>query len=240
MTDLVVTPIAGLPEIAPGDDIGALVRGAIGLEPGDVVVVAQKVVSKAEGRLLDLATVEPRAEAVAIAGEGEDPRYVEVVLRESVRIVRRRGSLLICETRHGLVCASAGVDRSNAPQRDLVVLLPLDPDASAERIRAALPDGVAVLVSDSFGRPFRQGIGGVAIGCAGIEPLDDRLGQPDDAGRPFAGTIVHVADELAAIADHVMGPAGGVPAVRIRGARTVAGGSGAAATAMPSDRDLFR
>jgi coenzyme F420-0:L-glutamate ligase/coenzyme F420-1:gamma-L-glutamate ligase len=240
MTDLVVTPIAGLPEIAAGDDIGALVRGAIDLQPGDVVVVAQKVVSKAEGRLLDLATVEPRAEAVAIASEGEDPRYVEVVLRESVRIVRRRGSLLICETRHGLVCASAGVDRSNAPQRDLVVLLPLDPDASAERIRAALPDGVAVLVSDSFGRPFRQGISGVAIGCAGIEPLDDRLGQPDDAGRPFAGTIVHVADELAAIADHVMGPAGGVPAVRIRGARAVVGGSGAAATAMPSDRDLFR
>ena len=121
-----------------------------------------------------------------------------------------------------------------------MVLLPLDPDASAERIRAALPAGVAVLVSDSFGRPFRQGIGGVAIGCAGIEPLDDRIGTPDDAGRRFAGTVVHVADELAAIADHVMGPAGGVPAVRIRGARAVAGATGAAATTMPADRDLFR
>ena len=121
-----------------------------------------------------------------------------------------------------------------------MVLLPLDPDASAERLRAALPEGVAVLVSDSFGRPFRQGITGVAIGCAGLEPLDDRIGRPDDAGRPFAGTVVHVADELAAIADHVMGPAGGVPAVRIRGARAVAGGSGAAATTMPADRDLFR
>ena len=163
-----------------------------------------------------------------------------MVLRESVRIVRRRGSLLICETRHGLVCASAGVDRSNAPGADLVVLLPLDPDASAERIRAALPAGVAVLVSDSFGRPFRQGISGIAIGCAGIEPLDDRVGRPDDAGRPFAGTVVHVADELAAVADHVMGPAGGVPAVRIRGARVTAGGDGAAATAMPAERDLFR
>jgi coenzyme F420-0:L-glutamate ligase/coenzyme F420-1:gamma-L-glutamate ligase len=240
MSDLVVTPIEGLPAIAPGDDLGALVAGAIDLARGDVVVVAQKVVSKAEGRVLDLATVEPRAEAIAIAGTAEDPRFVEAVLRESVRVVRQRGSLLICETRHGLVCASAGVDRSNAPHADLVVLLPVDPDASAERIRAALPAGVAVLVSDSFGRPFRQGISGVAIGCAGIEPLDDRVGSPDDAGRLFAGTVVHVADELAAIADHVMGPAGGVPAVRIRGARVTAGGAGTAATTMPADRDLFR
>ncbi|MDX6376137.1 MAG: coenzyme F420-0:L-glutamate ligase / coenzyme F420:gamma-L-glutamate ligase [Gaiellaceae bacterium] len=240
MTELVVTPVGGLPPIGAGDDLGALIGGAIELVAGDVVVVAQKVVSKAEGRVLDLATVQPRAEAVEIAGAQEDPRFVEVVLRESVRVVRRRGSLLICETRHGLVCASAGVDRSNAPGADLVVLLPLDPDASAERLRAALPDGVAVLVSDSLGRPFRLGITGVAIGSAGIEPLDDRIGRPDDAGRPFAGTIVHVADELAAIADHVMGPAGGVPAVRIRGARVTGGGKGAAATAMPADRDLFR
>ncbi len=240
MTDLVVTPVVGLPEIAAGDDLGALIAAAVDLVAGDVVVVAQKVVSKADGRVVDLATVQPRAEAVAIAGSAEDPRFVEVVLRESVRVVRRRGSLLICETRHGLVCASAGVDRSNAAQPDLVLLLPADPDASAERIRAALPDGVAVLVSDSFGRPFRQGITGVAIGCAGIEPLDDRVGRPDDAGRPFAGTILHVADQLAAVADHVMGPAGGVPAVRIRGARVTAGGGGAAATAMPAERDLFR
>lgn len=240
MTDLVVTPIAGLPPIGPGDDLGALIRGAIELVPGDVVVVAQKAVSKAEGRVLDLATVQPRDQAVEIAGATEDPRFVEVVLRESVRIVRRRGSLLICETRHGLVCASAGVDRSNAPGADLVVLLPLDPDASAERIRGTLPAGVAVLVTDSLGRPFRQGITGVAIGSAGIEPLDDRIGEPDDAGRPFAGTVVHVADELAAIADHVMGPAGGVPAVRIRGARVTGGETGAAETAMPGARDLFR
>ncbi len=240
MTDLVVTPIAGLPEIVAGDDLGALIGGAIDLAAGDVVVIAQKVVSKSEGRVLDLATVDAGPEAVAIAGGAEDPRFVEVVLRETVRIVRQRGSLLICETRHGLVCASAGVDRSNAPDADRVVLLPLDPDGSAERIRAALPAGVAVLVSDSFGRPFRQGITGVAIGCAGIAPLDDRVGTPDDAGRAFAGTMVHVADELAAIADHVMGPAGGVPAVRIRGARTVAGDTAAASTAMPADRDLFR
>ena len=240
MTDLLVTPVEGLPQIVAGDDLGALIAAAVDLVAGDVVVVAQKAVSKAEGRVLDLATVEPRAEAVEIAGADEDPRFVEVVLRESVRVVRRRGSLLICETRHGLVCASAGVDRSNAAQPDLVVLLPLDPDASAARLRAALPAGVAVLVSDSFGRPFRQGITGVAIGCAGLDPLDDRIGRPDDAGRPFAGTVVHVADELAAIADHVMGPAGGVPAVRIRGARVTAGQTGAAATVMPVQRDLFR
>src|SRR5262249_10655773 len=156
--------------------------------------------------------IEPRAEAVEIAGADEDPRFIEVVLREAVRVVRRRGSLLICETRHGLVCASAGVDRSNAPGADQVVLLPLDPDAAGTRIRASVPAGVAVIVSDSFGRPFRQGIAGVAIGVAGIAPVDDRMGAPDDRGRRFQGTVVHVADELAAIADHVMGPAGGVPA----------------------------
>jgi coenzyme F420-0:L-glutamate ligase / coenzyme F420-1:gamma-L-glutamate ligase len=240
MSDLVVTPVAGLPEIAAGDDLGALLASAVELAAGDVVVVAQKVVSKAEGRVLDLADVRPRPEAVEIAAADEDPRFVEVVLREAVRIVRRRGSLLVCETRHGLVCASAGVDRSNAPGDDRVVLLPLDPDASADRIRAALPAGVGVIVSDSFGRPFRQGIAGVAIGVAGFLPVDDRLGTPDDRGRRFAGTVVHVADELAAIADHVMGPAGGVPAVRIRGARVAPGEGGAAATVMPPERDLFR
>ena len=154
--------------------------------------------------------------------------------------MRRRGSLLICETRHGLVCASAGVDRSNAPAADLVVLLPLDPDASAERIRAALPAGVAVLVSDSFGRPFRQGIGGVAIGCAGLEPLDDRIGT---ARRRRAAVRRHGrARGRRAGGDRRPrdGPAGGVPAVRIRGARAVAGATGAAATTMPADRDLFR
>jgi coenzyme F420-0:L-glutamate ligase/coenzyme F420-1:gamma-L-glutamate ligase len=240
MTELRVTPVSGLPELRAGDDLGALLAAAVELEAGDVVVVAQKAVSKCEGRVLELADVAPRPEAMEIAGADEDPRFIEVVLREAVRIVRRRGSLLICETRHGLVCASAGVDRSNAPGADQVVLLPLDPDASAARIRAALPDGVAVIVTDSFGRPFRQGITGIAIGVAGMVPVDDRLGSPDDRGRPFAGTVVHVADELAAIADHVMGPAGGVPAVRIRGARIAAGEGGAAGTVMPAERDLFR
>ena len=178
MTDLVVTPVEGLPQIGAGDDLGALIAAAVELRAGDVVVVAQKAVSKAEGRVLDLATVAPRAEAVEIAGAGEDPRFVEVVLREAVRVVRRRGSLLICETRHGLVCASAGVDRSNARAARPRGAAAARPRRSAERLRAALPEGVAVLVSDSFGRPFRQGITGVAIGCAGIEPLDDRIGRP--------------------------------------------------------------
>jgi coenzyme F420-0:L-glutamate ligase / coenzyme F420-1:gamma-L-glutamate ligase len=240
MSDLRVTPVAGLPAIGAGDDLGALLAAAVELAAGDGVVVAQKVVSKAEGRVLDLAGVEARPEAIAIAGADEDPRFVEVVLREAVRIVRRRGTLLVCETRHGLVCASAGVDRSNAPGDDRVVVLPLDPDASAARIRAALPAGVGVIVSDSFGRPFRQGIAGVAIGVAGFLPVDDRLGTPDDRGRPFEGTVVHVADELAAIADHVMGPAGGVPAVRIRGARVTLGEGRIRDTIMPAERNLFR
>ncbi len=239
MTPLAVTPLTGVPQIAAGDDLGALLAAAIELLPADVVVVAQKVVSKAEGRVVDLAGVEPSDEAIAIAGADEDPRYIEVVLRETVRVVRRRGSLLICQTRHGFVCASAGVDRSNASRPDQAILLPVDPDASARGIRDALPVGVAVIVSDSFGRPFRQAICGVAIGCAGIAAVDDRIGAPDDAGRPFAGTTVHVADELAAIADHVMGPAGGIPAVRIRGARFRPDEGGVAATVMPSGRDLF-
>lgn len=238
MTDLVVTPVTGLPEIEPGADLAALLAAAVELRAGDVLVVAQKAISKAEGRIVDMATVEPRPEAVEIAGADEDPRFIELVLRESVRVVRRRGALLVCETRHGFVCAAAGVDRSNAPGAETAVLLPVDPDASAARLHAEL--GVAVIISDSFGRPFRQGITGVAIGCAGVAPVDDRIGTPDDRGRPFAGTAVHAADELAAIADHVMGPAGGVPAVRIRGARVVAGEGGAAATVMPADRDLFR
>ena len=247
MTDLVVTPIAGLPEIAAGDDIGALVRGAIDLQPGDVVVVAQKVVSKAEGRLLDLATVEPRAEAVAIASEGEDPRYVEVVLRESVRIVRRRGSLLICETRHGLVCASAGVDRSNAPQRDLVVLLPLDPDASARALRARLGElrGVrpAVIVSDSFGRAWRIGQTDVAIGAAGLRPLDDWIGRFDASGRELRATAIAVADSVAAAADLARQKDSREPAVLVRGLLSVVvedDGPGAAALRRERDMDLFR
>ncbi len=235
---ITILPVTGLPEVCVGDDVAALVGGAVELFPGDVLVVAQKVVSKAEGRCVVLADVVASAEALAIAGGTEDPRYVEVVLRESRRIVRRRGALLICETHHGFVCASAGVDRSNAGGGDLAILLPRDPDASARGIRTALGD-VAVIISDSFGRPFRQGIAGVAIGCAGLEPVVSHIGTPDDGGRAFAGTTVHVADELAAAADLVIGPMGRVPAAVIRGYRYRAGDGEARRTVMPIERDLF-
>ncbi len=234
-----ILPVTGLPALAPGDDLVALIRAAAELRDGDVVVVAQKAVSKVEGREVSLAGIEPRPEAVSIAGGEVDPRVVELVLRESRRVVRRRGSLVIAETRHGFVCAAAGVDRSNASAAETAILLPEDPDASARRLRAGLGEGVAVVISDSFGRPFRQGITGVAVGSAGLAPLVSHVGAPDDRGRPFEATIVHVADELAAAADLVIGPAGGVPAAIVRGYRWLAGSAGAAETVMPADRDLF-
>jgi coenzyme F420-0:L-glutamate ligase/coenzyme F420-1:gamma-L-glutamate ligase len=236
---IAIIPVDGLPEVEAGDDLAALLAAAVAFVPGDVLVVAQKVVSKAEGRIVALADVVPSDEAVAIAGDEEDPRYIELVLRESRRIVRRRGALLICETHHGYVCASAGVDRSNAGAGDRAILLPLDPDASARALRSALGGDVAVIVSDSFGRPFRQGIAGVAIGCAGLDPVVSHIGTPDDGGRAFAGTTVHVADELAAAADLVIGPMGRVPAAVIRGYRYRGGDGAAASTVMPPARDLF-
>jgi coenzyme F420-0:L-glutamate ligase/coenzyme F420-1:gamma-L-glutamate ligase len=234
-----IHPVRGLPALRPGDDLAAILRAAAGLRDGDVLVVAQKAVSKVEGREVSLAGVEPRPEAVEIAGADADPRVVEIVLREARRIVRRRGSLVIAETRHGFICAAAGVDRSNASGADRAILLPEDPDASAARLRAALGSDVAVVISDSFGRPFRQGITGVAVGCAGLEPLISHIGLPDDRGRPFEATVVHVADELAAAADLVIGPSGGVPAAVIRGYRWQPGAVGAADTVMPPERDLF-
>ena len=239
MTPITVHALGGLPELVGGTDLAALLAGAFGFRDGDVLVVAQKVVSKAEGRVVVLADVVPGPVAVEIAGEGEDPRFVELVLRESRRIVRRRGAFLVCETHHGFVCASAGVDRSNTGADGLAVLLPVDPDASARSLRAAIAADVAVVVSDSFGRPFRQGISGVAIGCAGLEPVETWIGRADDDGRTFAGTAVHVADELAAAADLVMGPAGRVPAAVVRGFEWQRGVRGAAELVMPPARDLF-
>jgi coenzyme F420-0:L-glutamate ligase / coenzyme F420-1:gamma-L-glutamate ligase len=235
-----IHPVRGIPPLGPGDDLARLLRGAANLRDGDVLVVAQKAVSKVEGREVDLTGVEPRPEAIEIAGVDGDARVVELVLRESRRIVRRRGSFLIAETRHGFVCASAGVDRSNTSGADRAILLPEDPDASAARLRGGLGADVAVVISDSFGRPFRQGITGVAVGCAGLGPLVSHVGTPDDRGRPFEATVVHVADELAAAADLLIGPAGGVPAAVIRGYAWRPGSTGAAATVMPAERDLFR
>jgi coenzyme F420-0:L-glutamate ligase/coenzyme F420-1:gamma-L-glutamate ligase len=242
MPELRVIPVHGLPEIREGDDLGELIAGAACLRPGDVVVVAQKAVSKAEGRVVRLAEVQPSERARALAGD-DDPRRVEVVLGEATRIVRARPPLLIAETRHGLVCASAGVDSSNAPEEDAVVLLPEDPDRSAaairERLLALTGAHVGVIVSDSFGRPWRNGIVDVAIGVAGLRPLLDLRGEPDRSGRLLRHTVVAVADEIAAAADLVRGKADGVPVAIVRGLDP-AGSGCARELVMPADRDLFR
>jgi coenzyme F420-0:L-glutamate ligase/coenzyme F420-1:gamma-L-glutamate ligase len=237
-----VLPVEGLPELEPGADLAALLAAAVAFEDGDVLVVAQKAVSKAEGRIVRLDDVEPSARAQELAGDG-DPRHVQVILDETVRVVRSRPPLVIAETRHGFVCASAGVDASNAPEVDTLVLLPLDPDASARRLRDRLREltgrTVAVIVSDSFGRPFRQGTTDVAIGVAGLVALQDLRGTRDASGRELRTTQVAVADEIAAAAELVRGKARGVPAAIVRGL-DVAGDGSARDLVMPADRDLFR
>src|SRR6476661_4266722 len=189
-----------MPDVAEGDDLGALIGERTALEAGDVVVVSQKAVSKTEGRVVRLADVEASERAHELAGH-HDPRQLEVILRESTRIVRTRPPLVIAETRHGFVCASAGVDASNAPEAETVVLLPEDPDASAARLRDRLRQltgaDVAVIVSDSFGRAWRQGTTDVAIGCAGLRPLLDLSGERDASGYELHATTIALADELA-------------------------------------------
>jgi coenzyme F420-0:L-glutamate ligase/coenzyme F420-1:gamma-L-glutamate ligase len=237
-----VTPVEGLPEIEPGNDLARLITDAANLVDGDVVVVSQKVVSKAEGRVVRLDDVEPSDRARALAG-GEDPRRIEVILRESARIVRLRPPLVIAQTAHGYVCASAGVDASNAPEPDTVVLLPLDPDASAARLRERFAEltgrNVAVIVSDSFGRAWRQGTTDVAIGCAGLRPLLDLEGERDRAGYELHATVIAVADQIAGAAQLVMGKLDGIPVAIVRGL-DVAGEGSARDLVMPPERDLFR
>ena len=240
-----ILPVQGLPEIEEGDDLGALIAERAELEDGDVVVVAQKAVSTAEGRIVSLGDVEASARARELAGEGRDPRESEVILRESARIVRSRNSLVIAETRHGFVCASAGVDHSNAPAAEIVVLLPLDPDANARAIRETIRQqagkDVCVVVTDSFGRPFRLGTTDVAIGAAGIRPLVDLRGTTDRAGSVLRSTQVAVADEIAAAANLVRASkADGLPVVVVRGVRHARGDGSAAELVMPAERDLFR
>jgi coenzyme F420-0:L-glutamate ligase/coenzyme F420-1:gamma-L-glutamate ligase len=239
-----ILPVAGLPEIREGDDLGALIAEAVPVETGDVVVVAQKVVSKAEGRVVALEAVEPSGQAIELGGPGTDLRQLEVILGETARIVRSRGGLVIAETRHGFVCASAGVDHSNAAEPGTVILLPVDPDESARRIRSSIRDlagvDVAVIITDSFGRPFRQGTTDVAIGVAGLAPLRDLRGTPDRAGVPLRTTQVAVADELAAAANLVRATkADGLPVVVIRGVE-ISGEGAASDLVMPPERDLFR
>ena len=234
-------PVRGLPEVREGDDLAELIAAA-DLEDGDVVVVAHKVVSKAEGRVVRLAEVEPSAQARDLTAD-EDPRRLEVILRESARIVRTRPPLVIAETRHGFVCASAGVDASNAPEAETVVLLPEDPDASAARLRDRLREltgaDVAVIVSDSFGRAWRQGTTDVAIGCAGLRPLLDFHGERDAAGYELHATVIAVADELAGAAELVKGKLDGVPVAVVRGFDRRGEGT-AREVVMPPERDLFR
>jgi len=237
-----IVPVEGLPEILDGDDLAALIAERADLRGGDVVVVAQKAVSKAEGRVVRLAEVEPSDEARLLAGN-EDPRRFEVILRESKRIVRTRPPLVIAETRQGFVCASAGVDSSNAPEAGMVVLLPEDPDESAARVRRGLYEltgaDVGVIVSDSFGRPWRQGTTDVAIGLSGIRPLLDLKGERDSAGYELHATVIAIADELAGAAELVLGKTAGIPAAVIRGVDARGEGS-ARDLVMPAERDLFR
>jgi coenzyme F420-0:L-glutamate ligase/coenzyme F420-1:gamma-L-glutamate ligase len=239
---LTVSPIEGMPEVQAGADVAALVAQCHELEDGDVVVLAQKIVSKAEGRVVRLDEIEPSSEAQRLAGP-EDARHVEAILRESVRVVRARAPLVIAETRHGFVCASAGVDASNAPEPGMLVLLPLDPDASARDLRARFREltgrTVAVIVSDSFGRAWRLGTTDVAIGVAGLAPLLDLRGSRDPVGYELRSTQIAVADELAGAAELVMGKTNGVPGAVIRG--FAPGGDGSARElVIPAERDLFR
>jgi len=237
-----IRPVEGLPEIGEGDDLAALIAERAGLEDGDVLVVAQKAVSKAEGRFVRLREIEPSERARELAAD-RDPRHVEVILRESARLVRVRPPLVIAETPHGFVCASAGVDASNAPEPESVVLLPEDPDASAARLRERLREltgaEVGVIVSDSFGRAWRQGTTDVAIGLAGIRPLLDLKGVRDRVGYELHATVIAVADELAGAAELVLGKTDGIPAAVISGVDARGEGS-ARELVMPPERDLFR
>ena len=245
MREVELLAVEGLPEVHPGDDLAALIAARAGLQEKDVVVVAQKVVSKAEGRLVDVDQVTAGEEAVRIAPRlvaKPDPRIVQVVLDESVRVLRAERTL-ITETRHGYVAANAGVDHSNVGAGGRVALLPVDPDASAERLRARLGvlTGVAVgvVISDTFGRPWRLGIVNVALGVAGIEALVDLRGSRDDDGEPLHATVIAVADEIAAAAGLVMGKTNRTPVVIVRGLDVSGRGSGRDLI-RPAGEDLFR
>jgi len=240
-------PVEGFPEVRPGDDLETLVAGAVEdvLRSGDVLVVTHKIMSKAEGRLVDLWTVEPSALAKEYAARwGKDPRQIEVVLRESRRVVRMDRGVVISETRHGFVCANAGVDASNVPGEDMVCLLPVDPDRSAARLREALLERLGVeapvVVSDSFGRAWRFGITDVAIGVSGMDPLADYRGRNDPHGYPMEASVLAVADELAAAAELVMGKTDGVPIAIVRGYAYGRDAGTGQDLLMPPERDMFR
>jgi len=246
--ELRVIGVGGLPDVSAGDDVAALVREAADIQgtplaDGDVLIVTQKIVSKAEGRVIALAEVEPGPEARRLAQETEkDPRLVELILRESRRIVRQAGPVLITETRHGFVCANAGIDASNVGE-GFVSLLPEDPDRSAAAIRAALRESgveVAVIISDTFGRPWREGHTNVAVGIAGMEPFVDYVGQRDPYGNELRVSTLAVADELAAAAELVMGKLSRVPVAIVHGYEYPKGCGAARDMVRLLERDLVR
>lgn len=247
--DVRLIRLTGLPEIRRGDDLceqitNAARKARLRFENGDVLVVAQKIVSKAEGAVVELATIEPSPQAQAIAArQKKDPRLVEVILKESRRLIRT-DPVLIAETRHGYVCANAGVDHSNVPGSNTVTLLPRDPDGSAKTLAAALRKRtgkrIAVIISDTFGRPWRLGLTNVAIGVSGVPVLHDLRGTRDRDGKPLTATILAVADELAAAAGLLMAKSEGFPVVLIRGYRYKPSSEPATNIIRPANEDLFR
>jgi len=241
VTELTISAVRGLPELREGDDLARLIAERAELQDCDVLVVAQKAVSKVEGRIVRLDDVEPSTRARELAGE-DDASRIEVILQEAKHIVRTRGSLVIAETPHGFICASAGVDASNAPEPGTLVLLPVDPDASAARLRDRLREltgrEVGVVVSDSFGRPWRQGTTDVAIGASGVEVLRDLKGERDPTGYELKSTVIAIADEIAGAAELVLGKLERTPVAIVRGVEA-AGEGRAQHLVMPPDRNLF-
>ncbi len=250
MSELRVMPVTGLPEFVEGMSVGAEIAAHAEVKDGDVIVISQKIVSKAEGRIRKLSSVLPGAEARKLAAVlGKEPNLVELILEESAEVLRAERNVLIVETRHGFVCANAGIDSSNLPDPDTVCLLPENPDASARQVRQELiaapagDPGVGVVISDSFGRAWRLGQAEVAIGCAGLTPLDDWRGRRDGSGRELEATLIAIADEAAAAADLVRDKTSRVPVAIVRGlGRHVSAddGPGAAALRRPRGEDLFR
>lgn len=242
MSGFSVFPVEGIPELRAGDDLAALIVDRVELADLDVVVVAQKAISKIEGRIVHLDTVEPSDRAREIAGADGDPRRIEVILGEAKRVVRVRAPLVICETRHGFICASAGVDGSNTPEPGTLVLLPLDPDGSAARLRRELQERtgceLSVIVTDSFGRPWRQGTTDVAIGASGVEVMSTLTGERDPVGYELKATVIATADEIAGACQLVAGKLDRVPVTVVRGL-DVRGDGLATDIPIPPERDLF-
>lgn len=248
--DIQLLAIRNLPEIQPGDDLGSLLvhaiaAGKLTLQDGDILIVAQKIVSKSEGRLVNLAEVEPSALAVEIAEkQHRDPRLIEVILSESASLIRRDAHVIITETKHGFVCANAGVDKSNVAGDDVISLLPIAPDESARRLRQKIRElcgaDVAIIITDTFGRAWREGLVNTAIGVAGIVPLKDYRGEKDDHGREMSATVLAVADELAAASGLLMQKTARVPVVLVRGYQYESGTGNAAQLIRAKERDLFR